>query len=71
MSVLKTDDGIAFARLAKGQMETFTADDLPKTPIYNALRGACTALEVPEVEDIIDKYLDAVSYTHLDVYKRQ
>lgn len=67
MSVLKTDDGIAFARLAKGQMETFTADDLPKTPIYNALRGACTALEVPEVEDIIDKYLDVGDAIDIEV----
>jgi len=58
LSVLKTEDGIQFARLAKGQAETFTSGDLPKTAVYNALRGACAALETPAVREIFNKYLD-------------
>ena len=67
MSVLKTEEGIQFTRIAKGQPEPFTAEDLPKTPIYNALRGACTALDTPEVEKILNKYLDEGDAVDIEV----
>ena len=67
MSVLKTEEGIQFTRIAKGQPEPFTAEDLPKTPIYNALRGACTALDTPEVKRILDKYLDEGDAVDIEV----
>lgn len=58
MSVFKTEEGIEFSRISKKQFEPFTADTLPKDPIYNALRGAVTALEQPKVVEIFDEYLD-------------
>ena len=67
MSVLKTEEGIQFTRIAKGQPEPFTAEDLPKTPIYNALRGACIALDTPEVEKILNKYLDEGDAVDIEV----
>ena len=67
LSILKDEEGIKFARLAKGQDEPFTAEDLPKTPIYNALRGACYVLENPEVEEIFNKYLDEGDAVDIEV----
>lgn len=67
MSVVKTDDGLEFARLSKGQTEPFTADELPKTPLYNALRGACYALENPDIEEIFNSYLNTGDAVDIEV----
>lgn len=58
MSVVRDDEGIHFARLSKKQAAAFGAEDLPKTPIYNAIRSACYALSNQEVMDILIEMLD-------------
>ena len=58
MSVVRTNEGIHFARLAKKQENSFTASSLPKNPLYNALRGACNALEDNRIQQVfIDSLL--------------
>ena len=42
-----------------------------QNPELHYLDNAATTIVAPEVADVIDKAMRAVSYTHLDVYKRQ
>ena len=58
MSVVRDDEGIYFARLSKKQPEPFTANDLPKNPIFNGLRGACIFLSNEIVKSKLIKLLD-------------
>ncbi len=52
MSIVRTNEGIHFARLAKKQENSFTSSSLPKNPLYNALRGACKALEDNRIQQV-------------------
>lgn len=57
MSIVRDKQSIYFARLAKRQENAFTADSLPKNPMYNALRGACKALEDNRVQKVLVELL--------------
>ena len=38
---------------------------------YNEDISTIKSLTKEELEELLEEYIDAVSYTHLDVYKRQ
>lgn len=58
MSVVKENDSIHFARLSKKQDIPFDHNMLPKSPIYNALRGACLALHDDKIQSVFLDYMD-------------
>jgi len=58
MSVGKDEEGIYLARLSKGQSEPFSSEDLPKIPIYNALRGACLVFERENIVSLLEEKLE-------------
>lgn len=59
LSIVKDDDEIKFARLSKKQTDFFDSDSLPKLPMFNALRSACSYIENDKkVEQILLEVLD-------------
>lgn len=58
MSVVRDEEGIYFARLSKKQTAPFTANDLPRNPMFNALRGACIFLSDDSVKSKLTELLD-------------
>ena len=56
-----------FVELVKGSLNTFlNAMTYPDKTVYPV-----ASLNDTDFQNLMDVYMDAVSYTHLDVYKRQ
>jgi len=67
MSIVKDETGIYYARLSKKQDAPFTSYSLPKTPMYNALRGACKALDDNRLQDKLNKLLEVGEALDIEV----
>lgn len=67
MSVGKDEEGIYLARLSKGQNEPFSSGELPKIPIYNALRGACLVFERENIISILEEKLEVGDALDIEV----